>query len=454
MSKSTVDWQMPENQKNLKEKTVDELKLLYPHLEKDSLRRVKSKYGYKDETPVSDSEKIIDDDAERSLHQDLTNAIHDFNIDPRNVAGFKLTSGTHKGYIKNNEGEIEYTDDLERRGITIQVKPKSFEPKWPIVDRAAYDIPKLKAPVVAKVDGYKKAVILPDPQIGYLRYQDGSLDHFHDNDAISIALQIIKDVQPDLVLCLGDFLDLPMFGSYEQSPEFAQTAQMAIDYGFRFLAQIRSIVPNAKIVVIEGNHDRRMEKSLKRNAMAAFGLRRAGELQKWPVLSVPYLCNFDKLFVEYVEGYPAGAYWINEHLKCIHGYLIDSAGSTAKKVSLNERVSTVFGHIHRQEIHLKTVDVYDGGRMNGAYSPGCLCRIDGAVPSAKGSTDLSGRPIKKYEDWQQGLAVVHYEPGDGDFNYQQILINTLSGYKTHYNNKIYTPDKKYVEALESNQSIS
>ena len=48
---------------------------------------------------------------------------------------------------------------------------------------------------------------------------------------------------------------------------------------------------------------------------------------------------------------------------------------------------------------------------------------DGAVPSVKGSTDPHGRPINAVEDWQQGMAVVTYEPGNGNFNVELIPIS-------------------------------
>ena len=57
-----------------------------------------------------------------------------------------------------------------------------------------------------------------------------------------------------------------------------------------------------------------------------------------------------------------------------------------------------------------------------AASPGCLARTDGKVPSTKGGIDLDGVPLESYEDWQQGLAVVRYEEGDGRFIYNDIGI--------------------------------
>jgi hypothetical protein len=51
-----------------------------------------------------------------------------------------------------------------------------------------------------------------------------------------------------------------------------------------------------------------------------------------------------------------------------------------------------------------------------------LARIDGAVPSTRGGHDLDGRPLYRAEDWQQGLSVVEYIPGDGEFNLEMIPI--------------------------------
>ena len=41
-----------------------------------------------------------------------------------------------------------------------------------------------------------------------------------------------------------------------------------------------------------------------------------------------------------------------------------------------------------------------------SWSLGCLCRIDGAVPSTKGGVDEFGMPYKRQESWQQAVAVL------------------------------------------------
>jgi predicted phosphodiesterase len=268
-------------------------------------------------------------------------------------------------------------------------------------------------------------IALPDPQIGY-RNLDSGWDPFHDESAMDVALQITAYLEEtdrlDTVINLGDFLDLPAQGRFDQEAAFASTTQAAFDRGHLFLQQQRAAAgPKAKIVLVEGNHDRRMEKFIAANALSAYGLRRANT-DELPAMSIPYLLRLDEIGVEYIDAYPAGAYWITERLRAIHGNKARSNGSTAAAyTNADPHISTIFGHAHRLEIQSRTVFNRDGAIRSVAVSPGCLCRIDGAVPSVNGSTHIDGSPAKYYENWQQGVAVVTVEP-DGEFYTELIQI--------------------------------
>jgi hypothetical protein len=97
---------------------------------------------------------------------------------------------------------------------------------------------------------------------------------------------------------------------------------------------------------------------------------------------------------------------------------------TAQRYLEREKVSVLYGHIHRREWAEQTREDHDGRPATIlAASPGCLARIDGAVPSTRGGIDLDGRPIRRHENWQQGLGIVHYEPDDGRFVYEQVAIH-------------------------------
>jgi hypothetical protein len=121
--------------------------------------------------------------------------------------------------------------------------------------------------------------------------------------------------------------------------------------------------------------------------------------------------------------------------------LVRSGGSTARAVAGAGCVSTLFGYVHRIETGYTTVRTRAGGQTRVAHSPGSLCRIDGAVPSAKGSTTLDERPVQSWENWQQGVAVVQYEDGDKPFSLESIFIDTVADHRAAYGGQVYTPLK-------------
>lgn len=343
-------------------------------------------------------------------------------ISPDDVGRVKAVKLSEwQGLTKDAEGEAQLHD---LHGASIVLTPAWEEgPRWPVIDQAKPCV--VNAPKVTRRSRkqWRTAVVLPDVQIGYRRDIDtATLDPFHDERAIAAALGVVSAVDPDLVVHLGDLLDFAPFGTYEQEAGFALTVQPALDRAHRYLAETQAAAPRATQVLLEGNHDRRLQKAVVRNALAAFGIRRAEKPDEWPVLSVPYLLRLDELGVEYRGGYPANLFWLNSNIACIHGHKVRSAGSTAAAVVDDERVSVIFGHVHRIETKFKTRRVFQGHRSSLAASLGCLCRIDGAVPSVKGSTDVFGRPIPTAEDWQHGLGVVNYQEGDGPFGLEVVPI--------------------------------
>lgn len=295
-------------------------------------------------------------------------------------------------------------------------------PQWPVIKQSPkVTIPRNRTkPVESEM---KRCVVLPDAQIGYFRNRKGKLEPTHDEKAIALALEITRMVRPDTVVLVGDNLDLPELSKYRITPAYQQTTQESIDRAAIFCAQVRDAAPHARIVWLAGNHEERLPNHILDNARAAFGLRRGNIPDNWPVLSVPYLCRMDDFGVEYHPGYPANHIWLNSKIRIIHGNKVKSSGSTAHMYLANEKHSVIFGHIHRIETAYKTREDYDGPRTIMAASPGCLARIDGAVPSTKQGMDIDGRPLVSHENWQQGLAIVEYETtGRQRFTYECIPI--------------------------------
>lgn len=349
---------------------------------------------------------------------DIAQMLERKNISLDEIGSIQRVS-LYQSLTKNEEGEAE-VHDL----VALQFSP-AFEdgPKWPVIQQGpAIQVPKVKGSKKLN-KGFKTCVVVPDIQIGYFRNAEGKLEPTHDEKAISIALQIIEDLNPELIVCVGDNLDLPEMGKYLTYPSFQQTTQASIDAATTLCAQMRAAAPNAKIVWLAGNHEERLPKYLLVNASAAYGLRKGNTPTDWPVMTVPYLCRMEEYGVEFLPGYPASHYWINEKLRVIHGDRVNSNGVTATRYLSNEKVSVLYGHIHRIEMAFKTREDFDGPRTVMAASAGCLARIDGAIPSTKGGVDLDGRPLVRHEDWQQGLGVVTYEDkGEHRFSYETVHI--------------------------------
>jgi hypothetical protein len=227
---------------------------------------------------------------------------------------------------------------------------------------------------------------------------------------MNVFIEVCKSYQPDKVQILGDFLDLASQGRFAQEASFAQTTQEALNAGHKFLATLRAACPDAEIVVIEGNHDKRMQNFIEANAIAAFGLKRAGLPESWPVMSLPYLLRLDELNVEYVDAYPAATDWDNHTTRNIHGTKANSRGSTTSQYVFElPHLNTWAGHTHRVEVTYRSVMGARGEPIE-SYSanPGCLCRVDGAVPSVNGAIGADGTAARIVENWQQGFGLAYY----------------------------------------------
>lgn len=349
----------------------------------------------------------------------LSKLLRDNNISLSEVGTVRISS--YQQGQKNSDGVFE-TVDLGAASVTLKVDSNlTSGPEWPMVERAA-PVKFERNSAKKSRSKFKTAVIFPDPQIGFRKNMTtDELDPFHDMDAISVALSIAKDVSPDQIINLGDFLDFPMFGRYAQEPGFQLTTQATLDFAHKFLAQQVEISTN--VVLMEGNHDCRLQKYITQNAMAAFGLKRANAPEEWPVMSVQYLLRLEELGVQYIDGYPNGEHYINDRLRCEHGSKHAPRGKIAQKIVADENVSIITGHMHRVEQLYKTTPARSGTpKVSTGMTLGCLCRTDGAVPSDKSSIDANGNAVLGQMDWQQAIGIVEYVDGDGPFNITPVII--------------------------------
>lgn len=375
---------------------------------------------------------LVEEKRKENTAQAIKQMLDSSGLDLNDVGGIKKVAITGRSIHDEEKGTDKQTTTYQ-----IVLSPSFETGPGGLLERAEIkkQIKRQKSTTKKKkLTDWETAVILPDIQIGYY---DKSIDPtvvelepIHDEKAISVALQVVKDMNPDQVVLNGDNLDFADFGKYLNRMPFRNMVQPAIDRAAEFCKELREAAPRAKITWIEGNHEARLHKYLDMYASAASGIMRGklsnGKRDEMPVNSVPFLCRMADFDIEYLVGYPESQYFLNDNIAVIHGHKVNSSGTTATKYLNDAHQSVIYGHVHRAEYSYRTRRSPNGPRTVMAASPGCLCRTDGAVPSTNSGNDHFGRPlIKGSENWQQGLAVVQYQPcgvGSEWFNYEPMWI--------------------------------
>lgn len=271
--------------------------------------------------------------------------------------------------------------------------------------------------------GMDAALVIPDMQVGYSRnVTTGELTPYHDERAMNVVTLIAETVEPDISLFIGDGIDFNGWSDkFIVRPEFYFTTQPAICAASEYIGRIRNRTKK-RTILLEGNHDQRPENQIIKHLIAAYGLRSADNMEAAPVLSIDNLLGLSRMGVEYIGDYPNGEFWLNDYTRVIHGDKVKGQpGQTAAAVVRDANETTIFGHIHRTELATKTIPFRGGYRTVSAFSPGCLCHVDGRVPGSK-----------RTDQWQQGAAVIWFN----DTECSIVPIPIMNG-RAFYNGEIY-----------------
>lgn len=224
-----------------------------------------------------------------------------------------------------------------------------------------------------------------------------------DPRAEAVLYQVLKDVQPEIVINVGDDVDCYAISSFDRNPARAQTLQDEIDNTRAHLHQVSQIVPNADKYWLEGNHEDRLRRTIWRLPGAAAELAKLKVFQE--TMTWPTLVSTASIGWEFVSSAAQSRKSILPRLTTVHGSRVGAfSGFTAKLEMLRYGRSGMSGHTHRlgQVFHRD---------LNGSHTwieTGCLCSLD---------PDYVRDP-----DWQQGLAVVTYTPDDKWFNVELVYI--------------------------------
>lgn len=194
---------------------------------------------------------------------------------------------------------------------------------------------------------------------------------YHNPNALDYTLSFISKFKPKYIILLGDIVDCYSLSRFDKDPSRILSLQKEFDYANSFIKELRSIAPYSKIIYIEGNHERRLQKYLNSHP----------EIASIRSLTVPTLLGLDSLQVPYLSEFELGGI-IFTHGEVVRKY---SGQSARGEMEINDS-NGVSGHTHRLALIHKSTRTRD---LQWAEA-GCLCT-------------LTPDYIDHIPDWQNGF---------------------------------------------------
>lgn len=227
-------------------------------------------------------------------------------------------------------------------------------------------------------------IILPDMQIPY-----------HDEKSLAAVENYIAAHRWDGWLQIGDFLDFDTISSFNYGKpritanrylnEDIEMANEILDWHQNL---VRSNNKQAKFVLLEGNHEERVERWLDANP------------QFEGILSVPKMLRLKERGITWVPSWSLGETYSIGKAVFSHGLYTNKYH--AEKMVNAWGQSIFYGHTHDMQCVPKAFKRKDD--LIVGQSIGCLCEYE--------QTWMKGKPT----NWQQGFMVLHVMP-NGNFTY-------------------------------------
>lgn len=249
-----------------------------------------------------------------------------------------------------------------------------------------------------------KAAILGDFQIPY-----------HDERAVDVAKQVVRDAEVDVLFINGDFLDLANFSKFPSMRTPVSRPRLTdfsseIALGKQIFHEMVAEIGPKKVLFNDGNHEYRTFRSFAQTP--SHELKQIGEylmgLDINPI-STPAMLGFSKK-VSYAD-YPMGQWLhpdlpLNENVWVEHGNIVrDKAGYTAESLQNKRQCSVVINHVHRLSCNWKHTL---GGRDFLMIENGHLS-ILGVPGLGDGLYQGPHHSVADYQNAQQGFHILTHD---------------------------------------------
>ena len=155
---------------------------------------------------------------------------------------------------------------------------------------------------------------------------------YHDKAALKILLDVIKDFQPSILVNNGDFIDCAAVSRHSKNLEQRRSFRKELEIANGVLDQMDALVPKARKIFLEGNHEQRLPRYIDEKCPELEGLISIKEKLRlaergWKHVAYKDDIQIGKVFVTHDVG-SAGRY---NAFKCLDTYA----------------ASIVTGHTHR-----------------------------------------------------------------------------------------------------------
>lgn len=232
-----------------------------------------------------------------------------------------------------------------------------------------------------------------------------------DKAALAAVEAYMADHRWDGWVQLGDLIDFDELSRWQDgNRRLDKTGAIEKSYSAtrafldRHAAILRRKNPSCKMVLIEGNHEDRINKYLEKHPEGV------------GMLEVPVALGLKARTIQWVPFWTKGKMFKLGKCYIAHGRY--TGGNHAKKHVEAYGVNTLYGHLHSIQSYSKRT--LGNSETKEAACIGCLCRYD--------MDYLRGGPT----DWQQGFCVVHVLP-NGFFHRFQVRI---------FNGRFISPEGK------------
>jgi predicted phosphodiesterase len=334
---------------------------------------------------------------------------------------------THKSPKERREIVAEFRlllADLKARDASAQIAEKYG------IHQRSVELWARKAPKVELLTSKDFEVLTPDvappasvtikPEGKRLLEIVASDIHFpyEDHAAYQLFLDVAEDLQPDVLVLLGDIMDCYAVSAHDKDADRGTPTSFIneILYTKGKLNEIRDRLPNTRIIYFEGNHETRLSRYINKNAAA---------LSKLQSVTLPEFLDLRSLQFEWI---PNGGKLRIGRLWHIHGNEVAGGGQSPARLKYSRmQCSFIFGHHHQRDKFRPRA--YDGSQ-HGAYANPCLC-------------DLEPEYLHHAHNWSQGFTIIDH---DTDLSYQVEEIEVIKPSsrartaKSNVRGKIYTVD--------------